>query len=721
MKLLHTLLAIGFLPLAHAEQPNILFLFSDDHALNAISAYGGPLKDAAPTPNIDRLAKEGALFRQSFCANSICGPSRACIITGKHSHKNGYLSNDFDTFDGAQVTLPKLLQSSGYQTAIIGKWHLISEPRGFDYWSILPGQGNYYNPDFIEATGKKHIDGYVTDIITDKSLEWLKTQRDPKKPFFLMCQHKAPHRNWAPAPRHLGLFKGKNFPLPESLFDNYDNRSSSLKKQAMTIAKDMSWGHDMKFHGENLFPKYFTNLDNGEYNRMNPEQKAQWDAAYESENQAFIADMKAGKLNDKQIIEWKYQRYLRDYLACVRAVDESVGRMLAYLEESGLAKNTIVIYSSDQGFYLGEHGWYDKRWMFEQSLAMPFLIRWPGVVKAESRPQAMIQNIDYAPTFLDIVGKPIPAEMQGKSILPALKDAQAPIRDAIYYAYYGENTHNVAAHDGIRTSTHKLMYFPNTKEWNMFDLIKDPQEMKSIHADPEQAELLEKLKVTYQTLRTQYEVNDATVPAMRLKEAWWAQRHQQTVRKVKNQGNPDLVFLGDSITQGWEGAGKDAFAKHFGAYKTLNLGFSGDRTQHALWRLYNGEFTDLTPKALVLLIGTNNTGHVKQDPAETAQGIGEIIKFIRDRSPNTKIILHPLFPRGPSKDDEMRKINDAINQRCAAFADDKTVFLLDLAPKFLQADGTLSKETMPDLLHLNPSSYDIWGQAVSEKLKSLGL
>lgn len=722
MKRLLTFLAIATCAQAQNERPNILFLFSDDHALNAISAYEGPLKDAAPTPNIDRLAHEGAIFRRSFCANSICGPSRACIITGKHSHQNGYLSNDFDTFDGSQVTLPKLLQSNGYQTAIIGKWHLISQPRGFDHWSILPGQGNYYNPDFIGPKGKEHLTGYVTDIITDKSLDWLKTQRDPKKPFFLMCQHKAPHRNWSPAPRHLGLFKDKVFPLPETLFDNYENRSSSLKKQAMTIADHFAWGHDMKFHGKNLFPDSFTSeVANGEYARMNPEQKAAWDKAYTAENDAFIADMKAGKYNEKQIIEWKYQRYMRDYLACVRSVDESVGRMLRYLEESGLAKNTIVIYSSDQGFYLGEHGWYDKRWMFEPSLSMPFLIRWPGVIQPKSRPQAMIQNIDYAPTFLDIIGAAIPAAMQGKSFLPALKNPEAPVRDAIYYAYYGENTHNVAAHDGIRTRTHKLIHFPATNEWNLFDLEKDPQEMKSLHSDPAQASLLEQLKAQYQTLRKQYEVNDATVPAMRLKEPWWGQRHQQVLRKVKEQGNPDIVFLGDSITQGWEGAGKEAFAKHFGSYKTLNLGFSGDRTQHVLWRLYNGEFSDLKPKVLVLLIGTNNTGHVKQNPEETAQGIKKILDFIRDRSPETKIILHPVFPRGATKDHEMRLINDQINQRCQAYADGKAITLLDMAPKFLQADGNLSTETMPDLLHLNAASYEVWGQALATQLKALGL
>jgi N-acetylglucosamine-6-sulfatase len=715
------ILAFSLLPVAAAERPNIVFLFSDDHALAAISAYGGLYADVAPTPNIDRIGKEGALFRRSFCANSICGPSRACIITGKHSHKNGYLSNDFDTFDGNQVTLPKLLQGAGYQTAIVGKWHLISEPQGFDYWNILPGQGNYYNPQFISADGIKKYPGYCTDLITDFSLDWLKKGRDPKKPFLLMCQHKAPHRNWTPALRHIGAFKGKTLPQPASLFDNYDNRSTTLKAQRMTIAKDFSWGHDMKFHGKNEFPQHFTALGNGEYERMDDVQKKAWDAVYEPENQEFLAQMREGKLTDKQVTEWKFQRYVKDYLLSVKAVDESVGRVLEYLETSGLAKNTIVIYSSDQGFYLGEHGWYDKRWMFEESLAMPFLIRWPGTVKPGSKPEAMIQNIDYAPTLLEAAGLPVPAAMQGKSFLPVLQGKKDETNEAIYYAYYGENTHSVAQHDGVRTSTHKLMYFPATKEWQLFDLVKDPQEMKSVHADPEYASTLDFMKKEYAKRRAQYEVNDAAVPKDRLKEDWWTKRHREKLQQIKKESNPGLVFLGDSITQGWEGAGKAAFDQTFAGYKTLNLGFSGDRTQHVLWRLFNGEWNGLKPKAVNLLIGTNNTGHVKQAPAETAMGVKLIIDFIRDRSPETKIILNDVFPRSASKDDEMRKLNDEVNRLCAAYVDNKHVFALDMSKEFLQEDGTLSKEVMPDLLHLNAASYDKWAKAIAAKLKEIGV
>lgn len=707
--------------LAAAERPNILFIFSDDHALSAISAYEGLYAGVAPTPNIDRIAKEGAIFRRSFCANSICGPSRACILTGKHSHKNGYLSNDFDTFDGNQLTMPKLMQAGGYQTAIIGKWHLVSQPQGFDYWNIVPSQGNYYNPDFITAVGKKRYEGYCTDLITDFSLDWLKSGRDPKKPFLLMCQHKAPHRNWAPALRHLGGFSGKTLPQPVSLFDDYANRSGALKAQAMSIEKDLSWGHDMNFHGKNEFPKYFTNLPNGEYERMNDEQKKAWDAVYEPENQAFLEQMRAGKLTDKQITEWKHQRYIKNYLLTIKAVDESVGRILEYLETSGLAKNTIVIYSADQGFYLGEHGWYDKRWMFEESLAMPFLIRWPGVVKPGSKPEAMIQNIDYAPTLLEVGGLKATPEMQGKSFVSVLQGKQDKANEAIYYAYYGENTHNVAAHDGVRTYNHKLMYFPVTKEWQLFDLVKDPQEMKSLHDDSAYASVLEEMKKQYQTLRAQYQVNDAVVPKDRLKQGWWSERHREKVQEIRKEKNPDVVFLGDSITQGWEEKGKEAFAKSFGEYKTLNLGFSGDLTQHVLWRFYNGEWDQLKPKVVNLLIGTNNTGQAKQDPVETAMGVRMIIDFIRDRSPDTKIILNNVFPRSANPGDEMRKLNDEVNRLCAAYVDNKHVYLLDMSKEFLQEDGTLSKEVMPDLLHLNAASYEKWAVAVTAKLKELGL
>jgi N-acetylglucosamine-6-sulfatase len=495
-----------------AERPNILFIFSDDHALQAISAYGDRFKDIAPTSNIDRLAKQGAVFERSYCANSICGPSRASILTGKHSQINGFIDNNSSKFNGEQPTFPKYLQAAGYETAIIGKWHLISEPTGFNHWEVLPGQGSYYNPDFIQMDGStKRVDGYVSDIITDKSLDWLKNRKDKNKPFVLMSQHKAPHRNWVPAERHYKLFDGVSMPEPETLFDDYANRSIALKEQQMSLEKDFWWENDLLLPGKSPDPRFRDGIVNGEFRRMNPAQKAAFDAAYGAENQKLIDDLAAGKLSDKDVTRWKYQRYIKNYLRSIRAVDESIGRMLDYLEESGLAKNTIVIYSSDQGFYLGEHGWYDKRWMFEESLAMPFVIRWPGVVKPGVRSKALIQNIDYAPTFLEAAGVEIPEDIQGRSLLPVLKNegnAPADWRKAIYYYYSGEATHRVAAHNGVRSDRYKLFYLPKTDEWQLFDLEKDPQEMKSVHDDFAYASVLAEMKKIHQELQAQYKVSN---------------------------------------------------------------------------------------------------------------------------------------------------------------------------------------------------------------------
>lgn len=702
-----------------AERPNILFLFSDDHALNAISAYGGPLKDLAPTPNLDRIAKDGAVFTRSYCGNSICGPSRATILTGKHSHINGFPDNDNARFDGSQTTFPKLLQKAGYQTSLIGKWHLVTQPTGFDHWEILPGQGSYYNPDFITAAGQKRETGYCTDLITDKALAWLES-RDKSKPFVLMCQHKAPHRNWSPALRHLGLFKDADLPEPATLFDNYEGRSSTLQRQEMSIARDFHWGHDMKFHGQPEFPEHFLGgIPNGEYARMSPEQKKAWDAAYAPENEAFIAAVKAGKLKGDAITRWKYQRYLKDYLRTVRAVDENVGRMLDYLDKSGLAKNTLVIYSSDQGFYLGEHGWYDKRWMFEESLAMPFLVRWPGVVKPGTRNDALIQNIDYAPTFLEAAGVPVPATIQGKSLLPVLKgETPADWRKAVYYYYSGEATHRVAAHDGVRTARHKLMHFPATEEWNLFDLEKDPQEMKSLHDDPAYAPVLAEMKKTYTEQRLEYRMSPATVPAHRFAENWWKPRHEQKVKLAK-QGGHDLVFIGDSITQGWEGPGKAVWDKYYAHRKSLNLGFSGDRTEHVLWRLMNGELENVDPKLFVLMIGTNNTGHRQDPPEQTADGIKLILELLQDRKPDAKVLLLSIFPRAPKPEDGLRQLNDQINARIKTFADGERVHWLDVSDAFLDDDRVLAKEIMPDFLHPNDTGYAIWAKVMEAQIARL--
>lgn len=707
---------------AAARRPNIVFIFSDDHAVQAISAYGSKLNH---TPHIDRLANEGALFVNSFCANSLCGPSRACIQTGKHSHLNGFLRNG-DRFDSSQTTFPKLLQTAGYQTAVIGKWHLGTDPVGFDYWEILPGQGSYYNPDLIQMDGRrKRYTGHCTDIITDLSLQWLKEGRAKDRPFMLMCQQKAPHRNWSPAERHFDLFEDTTFPEPETLRDDYAGRSRLLKENEMSIRDHMSWGGDMKFQGENPFPQHFTGQGgSGEYRRMTPEQKTAWDAWYEPRNQDFIRRTRAGELSDDQVLQWKYQRYLNDYLKCIQGVDDGVGRILDWLDEAGLAENTIVIYSSDQGFYLGEHGWFDKRWMFEESLKMPFVIRWPGVIPPGVKSTALIQNIDYGPTFLDLAGLATPAEMQGRSLVPVFRNAgKAPAdwRDAIYYAYYENvSSHNVPMHDGVRTAQHKLMFFPRTGEWQLFDLATDPQELKSVHNEATYADVRRALEQRYRDLRDFYEVNSAVIAAHRRDESWWRQR-EAAKNTLAKEGGVDLVFIGDSITQGWEGAGKEVWQTHYAGRRALNLGFSGDRTEHVLWRLTRGNLGNVKPKAAVVMIGTNNTGHLMQDPEQVAAGIAEILSVLEQRLPDTRIVLQAVFPRGASPLDAARLNNGAINQIIRRFADGDRVHYLDISDRFLAADGTLPKNLMPDQLHLSSEGYRLWAEALEPSLKQLGL
>ena len=704
-----------------ADRPNIVFVFSDDHAVQAIGAYGSKINQ---TPNIDRLAREGGIFTNSFCANSICGPSRACILTGKHSHLNGFLRNG-NRFDGHQTTFPPLIREAGYQTAMIGKWHLGTDPVGFDYWEILPGQGSYYNPDFIQMDGsRKRFPGYCTDLITDKAIDWLEG-RDKEKPFVLMCQHKAPHRNWAPHKRHFDLFKGKEIPEPDTLFDDYSGRSELLKENEMTLRDHFHWGHDMKFHGENLFPKHFAGQHgNGEYKRMTDEQKKEWDARYEPENQEFIRKMQAGELSDTQVLSWKYQRYMKDYLGCIQAVDDGVGRILKYLDDNDLAKNTIVIYSSDQGFYLGEHGWYDKRWMFEESLKMPFIIRWPEVIKPGMKSEALIQNIDYGPTFLDVAKADIPEEMQGRSLVPLLKaqgNAPSDWRDAIYYAYY-ENAavHAVPIHDGVRTNQHKLFFFPRTREWQMFDLATDPQELKSVHNDPNYAKVFTALKKRYRDLRGFYDVNSAALPMTRGDEKWWRERDRAKTAEA-NKGTAELAFIGDSITQGWEGAGKDVWKEFYSSRNPINLGFGGDRTEHVIWRLTGRSFGKIKPKVAVLMIGTNNTGHSMQAPSEVAEGVEKILGILAKRSPKTKVLLLGVFPRGRTKENVARLNNVAINQIIRRFDDGERVHFLDIGKTFLDENGGLSKEIMPDALHLSPKGYQLWAEAIEPALKELGV
>jgi arylsulfatase A-like enzyme len=484
---------------AHAvgTRPNIVFIFADDHAAHAISAYGSKINR---TPNIDRLAHEGMRFDNCFVTNSICTPSRATILTGKYSHLNGAF-NVGDRFDGSQQTFPKLLQQAGYQTAIVGKWHLATEPTGFDYWNILIGQGPYYNPPMIENGVRTKHTGYTTDIITETSLQWLKEKRDPNKPFILMCQHKAPHRNWIPAPKHMDDYDDVTIPEPPDLFDRYENRASAAKLAQMRIADHLN--------NEDLL------LDPPA--EMNVEQREAWRNAYGKENDTF----RNANLTGDAKTRWQYQRYIKDYLRCVASVDDSVGELLKYLEESGLAENTIVIYSSDQGFFLGDHGWFDKRFMYEPSLRMPLLARWPGHIKAGSHDAHMVTNVDYAQTFLDLAAAPQPDDMQGKSIVPLMLGQRAKdFRDAMYYHYYDfPAVHSVRPHYGVRTDRYKLIHYYTLNEWELFDLKKDPREMHSVYDDPAYAGTRAELEQRINDLQRHYKDTRPTLTPDELRKA----------------------------------------------------------------------------------------------------------------------------------------------------------------------------------------------------------
>jgi arylsulfatase A-like enzyme len=477
------------------KRPNIVFIFSDDHSYEAVSAYGGRLKDIAPTPNLDRIAKEGIRFDNCFVTNALCGPSRAVIQTGKHSHLNGFMENEH-RFDGNQQTFPKLLQKGGYQTAVIGKWHLGTDPQGYDFWNVLPGQGTYYAPDF--RTPKGLVAGtpgeYVTEAVVSKSIDWLKKDRDKDKPFMLMVQHKAPHRFWLPPVHLLEEYVSKNYPEPENLFDDYKGRGTPAQTQDMTLRVTMDLALDNK-----MVPF--------RQDRMNDAQRKQWNKVYDG----VRADVLKKRPQGDDLVRWKYQRYMADYLACIKSLDESVGTMLDYLDKSGLAENTVVIYASDQGFFLGEHGWFDKRFMYEESLKTPLLVRWPEVAKPGTVNKQMVSNLDFAQTFLDLAGLDQPSDMQGKSLKPLFEGKEAKDwRESVYYHYYCfPEYHAVRRHDGVRNSRYKLMHFYDLDEWELFDLKKDPKEMRSVHDNPKYADTLMHMKGELAKLRKQYKVPPA--------------------------------------------------------------------------------------------------------------------------------------------------------------------------------------------------------------------
>ena len=467
---------------------NILYIMSDDHSYQTISAYNDQL---IKTPNIDRIAQEGARFTNSFVANSISGPSRACMLTGKHSHANGFTDNS-STFDGSQQTYPKLLQKAGYETAIIGKWHLTSAPTGFDYSEILVGQGDYYNAPFIKNGERIKSEGYVTDVITDKAIDWMENKRDKDKPFCLLLHHKAPHRTWMPDLQDLELFSDREFKLPDNFYDTYEGRQAAAE-QEMSIIKDMDLVYDLKLADKEneIHSGALEQAGRNMYNLMTPEQRVAWDKHYDR----VIADFKEANLSGKSLAEWKYRQYMRDYLRVIHSVDRNIGRVLQYLENAGLLENTMIVYTSDLGFYMGEHGWFDKRFMYEESFRTPLLIRLPGGKKGDI--EQMVQNIDYGPTILDLAGVPVPSDMHGVSFLPLLRGEKVDNwRTALYYHFYEYPAeHAVKRHYGIRTERYKLIHFYNDIDsWELFDLQNDPSEMHNIYGQPGTEQLVAELK-----------------------------------------------------------------------------------------------------------------------------------------------------------------------------------------------------------------------------------
>jgi arylsulfatase A-like enzyme len=491
-----------------AAPPNIIFIMADDHAYQAISAYSDHLMQ---TPNIDRIASEGMLFTNACVTNSICAPSRAVILTGKHSHINGKIDNRFP-FDTTQVTFPQLFQAAGYQTAMFGKLHFGNNPKGIDEFKILPGQGHYYNPDFITNEGDIKVEGYTTDIITDMTLDWMKNRRDPEKPFLLFFLHKAPHREWLPAERHFREYIDKTFPEPPTLFDDYAGRGTAAREAEMNILLHQNWAGDSKLDpavmealGIEPSSNWDTRAWRNNLGRMNEEQRQAWEEVYGPMNEEFKKIYPG--MSKEDLMRWRYQRYMQDYLACIAAVDEGVGDLLDYLDETGLSKNTVVVYTSDQGFYLGEHGWFDKRFIYNESFKTPLLVRWPGVVEPGSTSDQMVQNLDFAQTFLDMAGIEAPDDMQGESIVPLLKgeDDQWD-RDAVYYHYYEyPAVHMVKRHYGIVTREYKLAHFYyDIDEWELYDRIRDPLELKNEVDNPDYAEVVADLKDQLEALRVKY-------------------------------------------------------------------------------------------------------------------------------------------------------------------------------------------------------------------------
>jgi len=501
------------------ERPNILFIMSDDHAYQAISAYDDRL---IQTPNIDRIADEGILFTNACVTNSICAPSRAVILTGKHSHLNGKIDNHAK-FDTTQVTFPQLFQKAGYQTAMYGKLHFGNNPKGVDDFWILPGQGDYINPKFLGKEKDTLITGYVSDVITDLTLNWFKTKRDKSKPFMMMYLHKAPHRAWWPSPEKFAEFYEKTFPEPETLFDDYSNRGTAAKTAEMNLLTHMQYMHDSKVRpsvieemgkvepeivyikGDGSLMRPTARGFYGPFGRANEEQKKKYDVTLDK----ISADFKENwpTMNDTQKMKWKFQRYMQDYLATISSVDDNVGRVLDYLEETGLDDNTIVVYTSDQGFYLGEHGWFDKRFIYDESFKTPLMIKWPNKIKPGITNDEMVQNLDFAQTFLEAAMIDVPDDMQGESLMPLLKGENDKwTREEVYYHYYEyPSVHMAKRHYGIVTKEFKLVrFYYDVDEWELYDRLNDPNEMNNVYDDPAYAEVVKDLTERLKNLRVKY-------------------------------------------------------------------------------------------------------------------------------------------------------------------------------------------------------------------------
>jgi len=494
------------------SRPNILFIFSDDHAERLIGAYDGSINK---TPNLDRIAHEGALFTRSFNTNSICCPSRASILTGKHSHANGVLGNS-SKWNTTQWSYPRDLGKAGYQTALIGKWHIKGNPTDeFQHWEILAGyggQGSYYNPEYVSLAGPSKATGYEADITTDKALDWLK-DRNPSKPFLLAVQYKAPHTPRTPGPKQMGSYDGVTFPEPSTLFDDYSTRQPFVSKTWMALK-------GMKGDGLNIGPTKEEIAANPERIKelsalkgLNAEQMEAWHKAYDPRNREYQKLLAEGKIEGNAGISYKYQRYISDSVRCVDGLDENIGRLLAYLDETGLSKNTIVVYSTDQGFFTGEHGWAEKRWMYEESFRSPLMIRWPGTIKPGTRIDALVQNIDLAPTLLTAAGVPVPKDVHGVPLQPVLGGTTPPDwRKDLLYAYYDGGTpeypgeYNMPRMMGVRDGRYKLISYYDYDAWEFYDLEKDPQELNNVYGDPAYAKEVERLKGRLSALKAQYQV-----------------------------------------------------------------------------------------------------------------------------------------------------------------------------------------------------------------------